>query len=47
MAREEVDAVYIGSNDFWGFDSDTFNEETNFLWQGLGCSRKQGYAEDG
>lgn len=30
MAREEVDAVYIGSNDFWGFDSDTFNEETNF-----------------
>ena len=30
MAREEVDAVYIGSNDYWGFDSDTFNEETNF-----------------
>ena len=30
MARENFNAAYIGSNDFWGFDSDTFNEETNF-----------------
>ena len=30
MARENFNAAYVGSQDFWGFDSDTFNEETNF-----------------
>ena len=34
MAKEKVEdfkAVYIGSDDFWGYDADTFNEETNFF----------------
>ena len=31
MAQENFKAVYIGSDDFWGYDADTFNEETNFF----------------
>ena len=31
MAQEEYNAVYVGSNDYWGYDADTFNEETNFF----------------
>jgi|MDTB01.1.fsa_nt_gb hypothetical protein len=31
MAREEYDAAYIGSNDYWAFDSDSFNEDTKFF----------------
>jgi len=31
MAQESFNAVYIGSNDYWGYDADTFNEETNFF----------------
>ena len=30
MARENYNAAYIGSEDTWGFDNDTFNDETNF-----------------
>ena len=30
MARSEHKAVYVGSDDYWGFDSDTFNDATNF-----------------
>jgi len=30
MARENYNAAYIGSEDFWGFDNETFNDETNF-----------------
>jgi hypothetical protein len=30
MARSEYKAVYVGSDDYWGFDSDTFNDATNF-----------------
>lgn len=26
-----VHAVYIGSNDYWGYDSDTFNDQTQFF----------------
>ena len=31
MAREEYNAAYIGSNDYWAFDSDSFNEDTKFF----------------
>ena len=31
MAEEKFKAVYIGSDDYWGYDADTFNEETNFF----------------
>ena len=30
VAREPFNAVYIGSEDFWTYDSDSFNDETNF-----------------
>tara|TARA_Y100000996_G_scaffold310125_1_gene246661 strand:+ start:2476 stop:3693 length:1218 start_codon:yes stop_codon:yes gene_type:complete len=30
MARENYNAAYIGSSDYWGFDNETFNDETNF-----------------
>jgi len=30
MARESYNAAYIGSEDYWGFDNETFNDETNF-----------------
>ena len=26
-----VHAAYIGSNDYWGYNSDTFNEENQFF----------------
>ena len=28
---EDFKAVYVGSDDYWGYDADTFNEETNFF----------------
>ena len=31
MAREEFNAAYVGSNDYWGYDSDSFNEETQWF----------------
>lgn len=31
MAGEEFNAVYVGSDDYWGHDSDTFNEETQWF----------------
>ena len=31
MAEDKFKAVYIGSDDYWGYDADTFNEETNFF----------------
>ena len=31
MAGEEFNAVYVGSNDYWGYDADTFNEETQWF----------------
>ena len=30
VARKDVNSVYIGSNDYWQFDSDTFNDQTQF-----------------
>ena len=30
LARSEVQSVYIGSDDYWAFDQDSFNDETNF-----------------
>ena len=33
MARENYNAAYVGSKDFWGFDNETFNDETNFYAQ--------------
>ena len=31
MAKEEFNAAYVGSNDYWGYDSDSFNEETQWF----------------
>ena len=28
---EDVHAAYIGSNDYWGYDSDTYSEENHFF----------------
>ena len=30
VARKDVNSVYIGSNDYWQFDNDTFNDQTQF-----------------
>ena len=30
LARSEVQSVYIGSDDYWAFDQESFNDETNF-----------------
>lgn len=30
MAKSDVQSVYIGSDDYWAFDQDSFNDETNF-----------------
>lgn len=33
LAKSEVQSVYIGSDDFWAFDDNSFNEDTNFFTQ--------------
>ena len=30
MAKKSVKAAYIGSDDYWQFDTDSYNDETQF-----------------